>query len=36
MGEEQNKLSGEETFRAMAAEREDWSDLETTTADGVE
>ena len=36
MGEEQNKLSWEETFRAMAAEREDWSDLEATTADGVE
>ena len=36
MDEEQNKLSWEETFRAMAAEREDWGDLETTTADSVE
>ena len=33
---EENKLSWKETFRAMAAEGEDWSDLETTTADGVD
>ena len=30
-----NKLSWEETYRAMAAEREDWSDLDATLADGV-
>lgn len=34
--EEQNKLSWKDTYRAMAVEREDWSDLETTTADGVD
>ena len=33
---EKNKLSWKDTFRAMAAEGEDWSDLETTTADGVD
>lgn len=31
-----NKLSWEDTYRAMAAEREDWSDLDTTLADGLE
>ena len=34
--ESKNKLSWKDTYRAMAAEGEDWSDLETTTADGVE
>ena len=34
--EDQNKLSWKDTYRAMAAEREAWSDLETTTADGKE
>ena len=34
--QEENKLSWKDTFRAMAAEGEDWSDLETTTADGVD
>ena len=31
-----NKLSREDTYRAMAAEREDWSDLDATLADGLE
>ena len=31
---EKNKLSWKETYRAMAAEKEDWSDLEATVADG--
>ena len=35
-GESKNKLSWKDTYRAMAAERENWSDLETTTADGVD
>lgn len=34
--EETNKLSWEETYRAMAAEKEDWSDLDPTAGDGVE
>ena len=34
--QKENKLSWKDTFRAMAAEGEDWSDLETTTADGVD
>ncbi len=29
-------LSWKETYRAMAAEKEDWSDLDVTVADGVE
>lgn len=33
---EKNKLSWQETFRAMAAEDEDWSDLDVTVADGLE
>ena len=33
---EKNKLSWQETYRAMAAEDEDWSDLDVTTADGLE
>ena len=33
---EKNKLSWKETYRAMAAEKEDWSDLETTVADGLD
>lgn len=33
---EKNKLSWQETYRAMAAENEDWSDLDTTVADGLE
>ena len=30
------RLSWEETFKAMAHEREDWSDLDATLADGIE
>ncbi len=33
---EKNKLSWQETYRAMAAEDEDWSDLDMTVADGLE
>ncbi|MCY3666082.1 MAG: AbrB/MazE/SpoVT family DNA-binding domain-containing protein [Gemmatimonadetes bacterium] len=33
---EKNKLSWKETYRAMAADREDWSDLDTTIADGLD
>lgn len=35
-GREENKLSWTETYRSMAAEPEDWSDLETTVADGLD
>ena len=34
--EEKNKLSWGETYRAMAAEREDWSDFDVTVTDGLE
>ena len=30
------RYPGEDTYRAMAAEREDWSDLDATLADGLE
>ena len=30
------RLSWEDTFKAMAREREDWSDFEGTVADGLE
>ena len=33
---ERNTLSWKETYRAMAAEKEDWSDFDVTAADGVE
>jgi antitoxin MazE len=33
---EGGKLSWEETYRAMAAEAEDWSDLDVTSADGLD
>ena len=33
-GRASDKLSWEDTGRAMAAEREDWTDLEVTVADG--
>ena len=33
---EKNKLSWKETYSAMAADREDWSDLDTTVADGLD
>ena len=35
-GKEEKKLSWTETYRSMAAESEDWSDLETTVADGLD
>ena len=31
-----NRLSWEETYKEMAREREDWSDLESTVADGLD
>ena len=33
---EKSKLSWEETYRAMAAEQEDWSDLDVTLANGLD
>ncbi len=33
---EKNSLSWKETYRAMAAETEDWSDFDVTVADGLE
>jgi antitoxin MazE len=30
------KLSWEETYREMAAEQEDWSDVESTVLDGLD
>ena len=33
---EKNKLSWKDTYRAMAADREDWSDLEATVGDGLD
>lgn len=35
-GKEAHRLSWEETYRAMAAESEDWSDFDVAVADGVE
>jgi len=35
-GKKTSKLSWQETYRAMAAEEEDWSDLDTTVADGLD
>ncbi len=32
---EKNKLSWKETYRAVAADNEDWSDLDATLADGL-
>ncbi len=32
----ENKLTWEETFREIAAEQEDWSDLDILAGDGVE
>ena len=34
-GKKSSRLTWEETYKAMAAEREDWSDLDTATADGL-
>ena len=33
---EKSKLSWKETYRARASDREDWSDLDTTVADGLD
>lgn len=33
---EKNKLSWKETFQAMAADQEDWNDLDVTVADGLD
>jgi len=33
---EKNKLSWQETYRAMAADCEDWSDLDAAVADGLD
>lgn len=33
---EKNKLSWKDTYRAMAADKEDWSDLEATVGDGLD
>ena len=35
-GRETHSLSWEETYRAMAAEPEDWSDFDAALADGVD
>ena len=35
-GEKTDQLSWEETYRAMAAEFEDWSDLDVAVADGLD
>lgn len=35
-GKKTSKLSWQETYRAMAAEEEDWSDLDGTVADGLD
>ncbi|MBW2166452.1 MAG: AbrB/MazE/SpoVT family DNA-binding domain-containing protein, partial [Deltaproteobacteria bacterium] len=31
-----NKLSWEDTYKAMADEKEDWDDFDTTLLDGLE
>jgi len=33
---EDKRLSWEETYKEMAREREDWSDVESTVADGLD
>lgn len=35
-GQEKPQLSWKETYRAMAAEGEDWDDLDVTVADGLD
>ncbi len=35
-GKKDRRMTWEETFKDMAREKEDWSDLEATLADGVE
>ncbi|MCI5221999.1 MAG: AbrB/MazE/SpoVT family DNA-binding domain-containing protein [Candidatus Electrothrix sp. AR4] len=34
--QEDDKLSWEETYKAMSEEQEDWSDFNVTVADGLE
>ena len=34
--QEDNKISWEETYKAMSEEQEDWSDFDVTVADGLE
>ena len=35
-GKRENKLSWPDTYRAMATDGEDWSDLDATLADGLD
>jgi len=35
-GKKDKRLSWEETYREMAREKEDWSDLDATMADGID
>ena len=35
-GKRDKRLTWEETYRAAAREKEDWSDLDTVVADGIE
>lgn len=35
-GKKDKRLTWEETYRAAAREKEDWSDLDATLADGIE
>ena len=35
-GKDDIRLSWAETYRSMAADPEDWSDMETTVADGLD
>ena len=35
-GKKDKRLTWEETYRETAHEKEDWSDLEATVADGIE
>jgi hypothetical protein len=35
-GRHDRRLTWEDTFKEMAREREDWSDLETTLGDGLD
>jgi hypothetical protein len=35
-GKKDKRLTWEETYRETAREKEDWSDLDTTVADGIE
>ena len=35
-GKQENKLSWEETYKAMAHEKDDWSDLDALLLDGLE